>query len=125
MTDNYALLPKDTEKLLLRMIKLRKDAGNDDVTYQYAVRQEFKDDPIFKRRIQTLVRMGYVVDENSLDLTDTGFEYTYIQRQYGRYTFYTPAKVAAVVTLVTNLIIELLKPQLPAVWQALSLLLPK
>ena len=94
MKDNFTVLPKETEKMLLRMIQIHHSCNEDFVVYRHLVRDAYGDDPLFPERMKTLFRSGYISDTENYMLTDTGLEYVYIKRQYGRYTYWNPAKVS-------------------------------
>lgn len=81
----------------------------DDVVYDYLVNQLREDDPYFVDRINTLKRAGYLRADSSYHLTDTGIAYLEIKRKYGVYTYWKPAKVSFVVSVVINLLMELLR----------------
>ena len=108
MTDNMMLLPKDTEKLLIKLIEYNHSC-NDEVVYAYLVDQLQEDDPYFQDRINTLTKAGYLRADSSYHLTDTGIAYLEIKRKYSLYVYWKPAKVSFAVSIVINLLMELIR----------------
>ncbi|MBR3722372.1 MAG: hypothetical protein IKN12_06355 [Selenomonadaceae bacterium] len=109
MIDHFVVLPPETEKLLKRLIALYKKHRNNETLYKQGLNEIAKDYSDIEKRISTLVKCGYLEDDNMCMPTDVGFSYTYIKRHYFEERYLLPAIISFIVAVATTLVTLWLK----------------
>ena len=105
MTDHYSVLPPDTEKLLLRLISLYKEHGDNETLYRAWLSEISRNaGPHLNSNIKTLVDSRYLQDDDLCIPTDIGYSYKHIKRLHYIHAYAIPAVVAIAVSAITTLI---------------------